>query len=302
MSLASIPPFLWSDEHILMPPALSDSLSQELKARDVFHEACGPSPRDGDLIGGREDEVALKHFTHRFTTSSARVEYVVLNPHRHFDPTSADLLTFFQDGRVSVLDIPCGSGGGLLGMLCSLGELRRHHALPRLPVDLHVLGADISPGAMAIHKAMLGRLKPGLTDVGIRVIEGYSEWDVTDDYSTSRLMDTWLRQAGVCEAYLVFVSAFGGFAQDHLPNVQTAIRDILVRFHDDRQLLVAWIEPAMKANRKWFPPLTEMLYRLFRGRGETRGHSTEVQFRWRHPFTEESIPGSVQVISCDRLG
>jgi SAM-dependent methyltransferase len=284
-----------------MPPALVGPLRDELTERGLFEETCGPARSEKELIGGEGVEDARKHFAHRFTTSSARVEFVVLGPGKNFEPTSTDLLSFFKDGRVTVLDLPCGSGGGLFGMLCTIAELRSRHALPRLPVDLHVHAADISPEAMAIHRAMLARVRAPLADVGIRLTEEYSEWDVTDDYSTARLMDTWLTRSSGCEAYLVFVSAFGGFAQDHFTSVQTAIRDILVRFHDDRQILVVWIEPAMRANTRWFPKLTELFTRLFRGRGEARGHGPEVKFQWRHPFTAASISGSVQLISCDKL-
>ena len=301
MSLTRIPSSLWADDHVIMPAALSESYRQALTVRNLLEACCGPSPSDKVLIGGREADVAFSHFAHRFTTSSVRVQFVVLNPGRNFDPTSTDLLSFFHDGRVSILDLPCGSGGGLFGLLCTIAELRLQFSQARLPLDVHVHAADISPAAMEIHGDLLERVKPPLADVGIRLTQEYAEWDAREDYSTSRLMDAWLRRSDGCEAYLVFVSAFGGFAQDHLPVVQTAIRDILVRFHDDRQLLVAWIEPGMKANARWFPKLTELFQRLVRGRGAARGHDVEVKFRWRHPFTAASIQGSVQIISCDRL-
>src|SRR5262249_48845944 len=156
-----------------------------------FDDACGPSPADKDLIGGHDAVDAQNHFVHRFTTSSARVEFVVLNAGKNFDRTSIDLLSVFTDGRLSILDIPCGSGGGLFGLLCTMAELRRQFAQPKLPLDLHVHSADISPHAMEIHRSLLQRVRGHLAEAGIRLTAEYSAWDVTNDFSTARLMDAW---------------------------------------------------------------------------------------------------------------
>ena len=71
---------------------------------------------------------------------------------------------------------------------------------------------------MEIHRGLLEQVKPSLADVGIRLTQEYAEWDAKEDYSTSRLMDAWLPRSDGCEAYLVFVSAFGGFAHDMCPS------------------------------------------------------------------------------------
>jgi methylase of polypeptide subunit release factors len=84
------------------------------------------------------------------------------------------LLSFFQDGRVSILDLPCGSGGGLFGLLCTIAELRRQFAQARLPVDVHVHAADISPTAMEIHREILKEVEASLGEVGIRLYLTYS--------------------------------------------------------------------------------------------------------------------------------
>jgi len=126
------------------------------------------------------------------------------------------------------------------------------------------------------------------------------EWDVTDGYSTARLMEAWFKQAGESEAFLVFISAFGAFTEKNRPVVETAIRDIMVRFHDDKQLIVAWIEPSLKGTSRWMGPILELLIGFFKGRGRANSHDAEVKFDWRHPFTKESITGSAKLIGCNR--
>ena len=283
-----------------MPPFLCAELRAELTARERIEEACDPNSPDSEVVGGEQADVALQHFARRFVLSSARVQFVTLGQGKHFEPISTDLRSFLHDGRVTVLDLACGSGGGLLGLLCTIAELRRREAHARLPVELHVLAADISPTAREIHECMLKRVSKTLADVGIRMTYTHMDWDAADGYSTARLMDAWFAQAGNSEAFLVFVSAFGAFTQKNMPVVRTALRDILVRFHDDKQLLVSWIEPSMGGMGKWYTPLLEMFIGLFTGRGSATGHDTEVKFDWRHPFTDAPITGSAKLIACDR--
>lgn len=107
-----------------MPPTLATELRAELEARDLFSEACDPNPADNSVVGGEDAAGALQHFARKFVLSSARVQFVALGPGGHFEPISTDLRAFFQDGRVTILDIACGSGGGLLGLLGTMAELR----------------------------------------------------------------------------------------------------------------------------------------------------------------------------------
>lgn len=283
-----------------MPPDLAAQLRAELESRGQFGEACDPSSADKSVFGGEEAAEALQHFARRFALSSARVQFVTLGPGGHFEPTSTDIRSFFQDGRITILDVACGSGGGLLGMLCTMAELRRANANARLPVYVHVLAADISPTGRAIHACMLDRVRPALAASGIMLTYEHEAWDAKDGYATSRLMDKWLAQPKKPETYLVFVSAFGAYTEKNLPVVQEAMKLILYRFHDDRQLYVAWIEPQMIGLRRWLAPIIEVLTYLFSSRGSAKGHGPEVRFDWRHPFTNASITGSARVIACDR--
>ena len=144
-------------------------------------------------------------------------------------------------------------------------------------------------------------MRPELDEVGISVICEYMQWDVRDEYAPNRLVDRLFELCPNAEEYLLFVSAFGQFAQVHKEDVLRSVRAIVTRFHDNRQLRVAWIEPSMKGNRGWIPNLISMFKNLLHGRGTAREHPAPVSFAWRHPFTDASIQGTAHIISCDRM-
>lgn len=282
-----------------MPPELSHSLREELTHRGLFDEACGPNPTEQELIGGAGIEDATRHFTHRFKTSAARVQYVLLTPCGTFDSVSSDLLSFAFDGKVSILDVPCGSGGGLLAFLCTVAELRRQGVLPTTPVEISILAGDISPDARQIHEAMLTRLRPGLADVGIRVLWQHADWNVSDVFSTSRLVDQWFNICPNEEEYMVFVSAFSGFADKNLEVVLTTFHNIMGRFHS-KPCLLFWVEPGMNLSTRVLKAITEWFTRLFSGSFVQRSATTTKGFVFRHPFTDERINGRAQVRSFKR--
>lgn len=299
MTLTSLPETLWYSSQIVMPPKLVDALRTELESRSLFDEACGPNPSDKEIIGGDDTEDAIKHFTHRFKTSAARVQYVVLNPCGTFEPVSSDLLAFLFDGKVSILDIPCGSGGGLLAFLCTVAELRQQGRLPVTPVEVTVLAGDISADARQIHEAMFSRMQPGLAEVGIRILWHHIDWNVTDPFSTSRLVDQWFDCCPNDEEYLIFVSAFSGFADKHLEDVLTAFHAIVARFHS-KPCLLFWVEPAMKLSMRVLKSLTDWFTRRFTGSLVDRSSTTTKEFWFRHPFTDERIKSRAQVRSFKR--
>jgi hypothetical protein len=301
MAQLNLPETLWRESQIVMAPGLSNALRDELIDRGLFQEACGPNPKENELVGGEGADDATKHFTHRFKTSSARVQYLVLSPCGTFDPVASDMMSFILDGKVSVLDIPCGSGGGLLGYLCTIAELRQRGLVPRTPVEITVLAGDISSEARLIHEAMLDRLASSFSDAGIRLSWHHSNWDVTDVFSTSRLVDQWFTQCPSDEEYMIFVSAFSGFADTNREIVLNAFHSIVGRFHN-KPCLMVWVEPAMKLSTRVLKWIVECFNRWF-GRDGVERESTETkEFHFKHPFTGERIRSHVQVRSFSKEG
>jgi hypothetical protein len=117
MDALRLPTTLWRDGTICMPPFLQQVWRDELKSRNLYERACDNNPSNKEVFGGETAEETLSHFADRFKTSSARVAYVLLSPGGEFSPIPCNLLASLFDGPLAVLDIPCGSGGGLHGLL-----------------------------------------------------------------------------------------------------------------------------------------------------------------------------------------
>jgi hypothetical protein len=183
----------------------------------------------------------------------------------------------------------------LLGLLATLAELRSQGNLPRLPLEVSILAGDVSAGARAIHESMLGRLRPSFEAEGVRMRWQHMAWDVTDPFSTTALMDEWFKFSPAAEEYLVFVSAFSGFAAKNADQVLQAVRDIAVRLHD-RTFLIAWIEPMNNQSRKLLPQLWAIVAGLFRWSAKGKNAPPEEAFEYIHPFTDEVIPGRARVL------
>ena len=299
MEPRTIPDTLWSDEQVIMPPVLAVALRSKLEMLGRFNEACGVNPSDRELFGGADEEDAVKHFVHRFKTSSARTQYITMSPCGGFEQTSTDLVAFLLDGDVSALDIPCGSGGGLLGYICTIAELRNRGKLPRTPVNLKLFAGDISAEGRSLHADMLHRALPHLEEAGIRVDVKYHHWDVMDPFSTAKLVDTWLAECPNADDHLVFVSAFSGFADKHTDITLRAVDLIVSRFHS-KPFILTWIEPTMKPSKRVLERLAKWLTDWFAGALSLRSSKIERNFFYKHPFTAERIPGRVQVRSYKR--
>ena len=294
MNEQRFPESLWHDSQIVMAPPLADSYRDELTFRGLYEDACRYDPKDRGNIGGEGSQETLKHFARLFKASSARVQYLVLNPGGQFKGVSDEILSFMMDGKVSILDIPCGTGGGLLGYLSTIAELRRSGLMQKTPVELTVVGGDISNDARTIYESMLGRLKEGFSSVGLRVSCHHSTWDVTDVFSTGQLVDRWLERCPKDEHYMIFVSAFSGFARSNKETVLMAFHSVVGRFHNKPCLLV-WVEPKIKKSTSFVTWITEHLLQWFRNKKVLSEAADAAEFFYRHPFTGQRIPSSVQV-------
>jgi hypothetical protein len=129
----------------------------------------------------------------------------------------------------------------------------------------------------------------------------HMKWDVTDAYSTTKLMDSWLAQTSDCEEHLVFVSAFSGFAHDHLETVSLAVRDIALRL-GSKMLHIVWVEPGINESRKFLPKMLDKV-KAFLGINsqlEANLFEEQVEFYYLHPFTNAQIPSRVRVVTFKR--
>jgi SAM-dependent methyltransferase len=177
------------------------------------------------------------------------MEFVTLAPDDELAHVSDALLTDLNEGVVTVLDIPCGTGSTAISLLATIGALRQSGALPLLPLDVIVVGGDFSPKALEIYQSILERLRPELKPLGVEITWHTEEWDATRADSTANLIDSWFDVSGGAGDYVVCISNFSGALtqSEAFESFSPSLEQILGRLHDKPGALI-WIEPSSSKN------------------------------------------------------
>lgn len=285
-----------SDGLYKVHPTLVQDYVEELHAIGRYDDACQnvcPSS-----TGGVDVERTYNAFVDRFCASVCRSAYLVLNSNGRLSPVSDELLSRLADGRLAILDIPCGSGAGLLGLLSIIASLRENGSLPRLPLTIEVTAGDFSESARALYERLMQRAKPWLEHEGIRIRWMTFHWDASDQFSTSAIVDQWLDNSRGSEEFVVFVAAFSDAAANNFSKFERTFAHITERTHNRSNLFV-WLEPDWKKTPKFFEALEKhfaKIANLFRG---TKRLSDS--FRWLHPLNANKCDGKIMVVRHESL-
>lgn len=294
-----IPAQLWEQDVVHMPRALAKIYTEYLKHLGRHHEALDQGPDDTALIGGASDEATLAHFTHRFAVSAVRLEYLVLDPHDVFGEVPSDLLVTLSDGCIAVLDVPCGTGAGMLGLLGTLAELRAQQAGASLPLTLHITAGDVAPKALDIYQSLLSRAAPWLRSQGIQVHWDIAHWDAEQPNTTAALIDRWFRMAEGAEEYVVLIAALSGAGAGLYTKFERSFQHITERLHDKR-CAILWVEPCSNQSRSFFQKIKNLFDRIPWFPSKVSA-PVEATFQWYHPIKHAIIDrGSVRVKQYSR--
>lgn len=253
-------------------------------------------------VGGLTEDETIKHFAYRFVNSSTRVIHITLDPDKKFANIQIDLFSTFSKGNISILDLACGTGGHILSLLTTLGELRLKKLLPTLPLNIHILAADISPTALQIYQSLLNHLKPYLLNTGINVEYHTYEWDACNPMKTSKLMDYFFsttRHISVNE-YYVMTSAFSGFAGNEVnfSQIERSLQHITERLGTKYSTFL-WVEPDTTGAKKFlsflskvFESIQDFFVQLFIENNATSSNT----YSWWEPIKKDVIKkGNVTV-------
>jgi hypothetical protein len=204
---SNLPTSLWRDEALQLPNDIHDVYEYTLRALGLYDQA---KRYEGGFRGhgGVSREDTNKHYAYLFLNSVSRIQCVMLDPQMSFAEISRDLLVTFSSHRISLLDIPCGSGAGAISTLLTLKELRIAGILPTTPLTVKILGADISEHALGLYRDQLKDLEPKLADVGISISLEKLQWDATNVQQTNDLIDHYLQMDAYANEYFVLVANF----------------------------------------------------------------------------------------------
>ena len=295
-----IPNKLWNDEILYQSEELVDTYKKELISLDMLEYAKSFKGDKEGAIGGEYEEETNKHFSERFLTSSARMQFLVLDPKKYFLQISKDLHSTFIGGNISILDIPCGTGAGILSLLFNIKELRDSSKLPRLPLNINIFAGDYSESALKIYCRILTTAQTELSKELIYINFNTHVWDASDIKSTTTLMKKWLKDEDKYEEFYILMSAFSGVGSD---NFKTFIKvfDFIQNFVSDLHCTTVLIEPNTNKAETFlgkFEKLAEKWIKWIAGKKETTNGE---RFKWKDSITNNIAKSGVLVNQYSRI-
>lgn len=290
---------LWKDNTLYQSEALIEVYKNKLISLSMLEHAESATEAGNGATGGMSIADTHKHFAERFLTSSARVQFITINPRGEFDRISKDLQTTFLSGHISVLDIPAGTGAGILSLLCNIAELRIYSHLPKLPLHIHLTGGDYSTSALSIYHDLLDDIKVHLENQLIYIHFQTIKWNALDIPSTDSLLNSWFSQTTVSEEYYILVPAFSGVGSSIYKRFEKSFDYIQARV-SNKSVTMTFIEPQMKpANifMKYLKSIIEKIGIFNQGSDESTNSD---RFKWYDPIRNNIAPSGVSVLSYYR--
>lgn len=243
-----IPQTLWHVETtcLHLAPTLLKAWEHLLRHAGLEEKARQPVPEG--KIGGFSKEDTDDHLAWRFSGSSARVQLSLLDPEDKLTEVADAFAKVFSGGTVLLADLPCGSGAAALALLANIAELRRQDRIPRSPLNVKIVGGELSEFARSYASLATEHIKDALAEQAIWVSAEFLSWDALDKFSTADLTNRLTVLGQDCSARLIVLANFSGFLQregkwkEALPQFESLF--LHGRAHNS---FVLWIEPQTNA-------------------------------------------------------
>ena len=264
-----LPPSLWerTSETLVLPKALAAAYEAVID-RWGLRELALSRDSDNPPVGGISQEQTNKHFAQAFDGSVARTQLALLDPGNKAIRASNSFIRSLAGNRVALVDAPCGAGAAALAFLANIAALREHDVLPREPLDIHVIGAEISEPARNYANELFIELRAFLEGQAIFVESEFIPWDVTDTLSNTDLVTRMTIAAANCDKTFLVIANFnaflirGGKFKKAIPQIAE-----LLRYCSGESSAAIWIEPDMnRATHKGglFPKIRALLVGAWR--------------------------------------
>lgn len=299
LSKDQIPKELWNQRMLQIPQCLINAYRKKLLELDLIDAALSEEPVSR-LIGGSGPEETLQHFAGRYGVSVCRVESLVIDPENAFLKIPEDLLTIFFDGRISILDAPCGTGAAGASILTTIAALRKARVIPKEPLTVLITGGDLSQTALDIYDEMIEDLKPPLGSVGITVHFSPLLWDAARPEETAELVDRWFLNSKNAEEYLAVVANFSGFAGRSFSTFERSFQHIHERLYG-KVATVLWVEPDMKGAITYFRKIIQLMSNYIGLFTSSRSEALRYAYYWFHPFQKRKLKCRILVHQYRRL-
>ncbi|MDI1308873.1 MAG: hypothetical protein PSV17_05505 [Methylotenera sp.] len=244
-----IPISLWDPTRdvLKLPALISDTYINLVDTMGLRELGTTRDPKSGP-VGGISKESTEQHFAQAFDGSAARALLALLDPKLEAGSTSNTFIRCTAGNRISLTDAPCGAGAASFTFLSALAELRAEKILPRLPLDVHLIGAELSIHARELAANILAQINPSLIEQGIFVSSEFVSWDVTNQNSNTDLVTKCIQTSTKSDYKLLVVANFSGFLERESKRKDAKKQlDELFRYASGERSFALWIEPHMNS-------------------------------------------------------
>ncbi len=238
-----IPNSVWNSGVLYIPEVLSRAHKEFLLDND-WMTAYQPSLGGG--VGGESAADAQNHVINRFLNSAARMQFVCSDPNDKQPEVRDMVLDQLGDGHIYLLDLAAGNGAGTLSMLSLLCELRMQKAIPKLPLNVVIVGVDYSPEALNYYAELLEKIRPWLENHGISVFLSLSICDLTVSGEFSEELESFFDDAKKhnVKRFMCVISALSGTGKDGWEQMHDSIKIAAAGLsHRKRSSSWLWVEP-----------------------------------------------------------
>ncbi|WP_368030256.1 hypothetical protein [Arcobacter sp. s6] len=295
-----IPNKLWNNEILYQSENLLETYKNELISLGMLEYAQLFKGDTSGAIGGENEEETIKHFSERFLTSSARMQFLVLDPKKYFSQISKDLHSTFSSGNISILDIPSGTGAGVLSLLFNISELRNSTKLPRLPLNISIFAGDYSESALNIYCNILESAKLKLERELIYIKYDRQIWDASDIKSTTSLMKKWLKNEEKYEEFYILMSAFSGVGSDKYKTF-AGVFDFIQNFVSDLHCTTILIEPNTHKAKSFLAEFAKSAKKWIKWLIRKEETTNDERFQWKDSVTNNIAKSGVLVNQYSRV-
>ena len=307
----NIPLSLWNSEVLHLPNSLTGAHKNFLDEKGWLELY---SPCESRAIGGPSFEEAQDHVINRFLNSAARMQFVCVDPKDEQSDIRQMVLDQLSDGHIFLLDIAAGNGAGTLAMLSLICELRSHKALPKLPLNVSILGIDYSVDALNFYAELQDKIKPWLETNGINITLTLEPCDLTVTGEFSEALDCFFEDAKSkrVNRFLIIVSAVSGLGLEGFEQIQDSLKIAAANFsHSKRNSSWLWVETP--TNKSWMTIFADVLkhimqkvkYRLLKNKQlyliksdiTSLNDPIKRTFKWYDPYLESTPKSHVCVMA-----
>ena len=242
-----LPETLWdaASETLRLPPAIARAY-RTLIERHGLQELAEAGGEKDSPVGGANRQETDKHFAQRFSTSVARAQLAVIDPKREVSRASNAFIQTLSGNHLCVTDAPCGAGAAAFAFLTTIAELRACDVVPRQPLNVHLIGAEISDKARDYAAEILAELRPLLEAQAIFIEAEFFPWDIIKRLSNTDLIYQMNCASVGNPKCLVVVANISGFLEkkEKRKAAQPQIEE-LFRYASGTDSVAIWIEPQM---------------------------------------------------------